>query len=233
VEPANEIRGEVACDPESLLRDDSAAWEMTLALAARLASREAAQRTLTPAEADEIRGGLILSLLRDDRRVLRGILDRRRLPSYMDKAARRAASRIIARHGTRRPMLEAQVASDCRTAPLDALSAKPRVPPTPQFPRHEDARSVIATLCRALTPLQTEVLWRRYVAAWSWSVIARSLGRGRTAVLRLHDRALGAARREAVRLSSRRHKLLPPSTRVPGGFSRPARRPLEVIGLGA
>jgi len=231
VELANEIPVDTPYDPESLLRDDRAAWERTLALAARLASREAARRTLTPAEADEVRGDLILSLLRNDRRVLRGILDRRRLPSYLDKAARRMASRIVARHGTRRPKLEAQVATDRRTAPLDALPAGSRDPPTLQFPCRENARSLIASLCRALTPLQTEVLWRRYVAAWSWNVIARSLGRGRTAVLRLHDRALGAARREAVRLSSRRHQ--PPSTGALGRFSGPHRRPLEVIGLGA
>lgn len=232
MELANEIRVETPYDPESLLRDERAAWERTLALAARLASREAARRSLTPAEADEVRGGLILSLLRDDRRVLRGIRDPRRLPSYLDKAARRTASRIVARHGTRRPMLEAQVATDRRTAPLDALPAEPRDPPSLQFPCHEDARSVIASLCRALTPLQTEVLWRRYVAAWSWSVIARSLGRGRTAVLRLHDRALGAARRQAARLTARRYEL-PHASNLPGRSSRPDRRALEVIGLGA
>jgi len=194
---ASETHAGPVFDPDSLLRDDRVAWERVAQFAAGLSWRESARRSLTPSEADEIRGNLVVALLRDDRAVLRRIRDRRRLAAYLRTTTRRAGARIVARHRSRRPLLEAQLATESKPAPLDALGARGATGAAgPRFDV-DIARAAIARLCKALTPLQTEVLWRRYVAGWSWNVIARSLGRGRTAILRLHERAIGAARRAA------------------------------------
>jgi len=73
-----------------------------------------------------------------------------------------------------------------------AALAKPRRRP---YVAREHLLTLLARATRQLTPLQTEVIWRRELAQWPWSSVAYSLARTEDSVKKAHARALKNIRR--------------------------------------
>lgn len=180
-------------DQKDLLAVEPAAWRNLLHLIEQRACADGRRYGLLPSHVDEVRGEVILGLVRGDLAALRNLRSPHSILAYIASMVHFQTVRVLRRSSTRRTRL----LSDLGAARNTHRQTDPDQPPAPErvAPWEGGALEPLMLLLESrLTPLQSRVVRLRVMEGATWSQIGQALSRDKAAVRMAYGRALARLR---------------------------------------
>ena len=164
-------------------------WRGLLPVLERDAQRSATRLGLTPADADEVRGRMILWALRRGAPRLQCLNADPARSAFLRRVAGRIAYSISRRASSRRTTLETDLRPSSDSSFLNAMADERNLSSRSPAPK-ESLSEVQCILRQILTPRQWEVLRLRLVEMDSLAEVGRKTGTTRNAARLAHRRAI-------------------------------------------